>query len=78
MVLLSHHIKKIECYFSLKAESYSSLAQWDNATQETLNAVETIYMVGGNEKPVERAILLSGQTRFDTAQVVLNFIKQKG
>lgn len=47
----------------------------DVVQQEYLDAAKKIYVVGGTNKPVERAILLSGADRYATCQRVLDFIR---
>ncbi|HDK7176487.1 TPA: N-acetylmuramoyl-L-alanine amidase [Clostridium botulinum] len=39
------------------------------------NNVGRIYMVGGSEKPVVDTVLISQSSRYDTAQAVINYIK---
>jgi N-acetylmuramoyl-L-alanine amidase len=46
----------------------------DNVLKEDLDSAKNIYVVGGSKKPVERAILLTGYTKFDTCRRVLDFI----
>lgn len=43
----------------------------DNLTQDIIDACTNIYMVGGSTKPCDRAVLISGATRFDTIKAVL-------
>lgn len=47
----------------------------DAVQNEDLNAFQNIYVVGGSVKPIERAKLISGATRFDTCQMVLDIIR---
>ncbi|MHB9924553.1 N-acetylmuramoyl-L-alanine amidase [Clostridium botulinum] len=39
------------------------------------NSVGRIYMVGGSEEPVADTVLISQSSRYDTAQAVINYIK---
>ncbi|BAO04867.1 cell wall binding repeat 2-containing protein (precursor) [Clostridium botulinum B str. Osaka05] len=39
------------------------------------NNTGKVYMVGGSEKPVSNTILITGNKRMDTAQAVVNYIK---
>lgn len=50
-----------------------------DATKETdIDAAQNVYVVGGNQKPVDRAILLSGGDRYATCARVLDFIAKGG
>lgn len=48
----------------------------DNLTQDVIEATENVFVVGGIWKPTDKAVLLSGQDRFDTMQVVLKYISK--
>lgn len=50
------------------------LVTTENVTPELLDCVENIYMVGGTEKLIDRAVLIAGADRFKTAEEVLKFI----
>lgn len=52
----------------------SPICSKNNLTQDTINSVETFYMVGGTWKPTTNTILLSGKDRYETMQVVLEYI----
>lgn len=48
----------------------------DRVTPEYLNAAKNIYVVGGSNKPIDRAILISGADRYETCRKVLDFIRK--
>lgn len=50
------------------------LVTTENVTSELFDCAENIYMVGGQQKPVDRAVLIAGKDRFLTAAEVLKFI----
>lgn len=50
------------------------LVTTENVTPELFDCAETIYMVGGKIKPIDRAILVSGDDRFKTAAEVLKIV----
>lgn len=50
------------------------LVTTENVTPELFDCAENIYMVGGTEKPIDRAVLITGTDRFKTAEEVLKFI----
>lgn len=50
----------------------------NNLTQDIIDTTKHIFVVGGTWKPTDNATLISGQGRNDTAQAVLNFIKNGG
>lgn len=50
------------------------LVTTENVTQELFDCAETVYMVGGTQKPIDRAILVSGTDRFKTAAEVLKIV----
>lgn len=54
------------------------VAYLNRISNADLETVQTIYVVGGSTKPVEKAILISGSDRYDTCQKVLEFIRAKG
>lgn len=54
------------------------VAYLDAAKQSDIEAAQKVYVVGGNQKPVDRAILLSGGDRYATCARVLDFIARGG
>lgn len=54
------------------------LAYLDAVKQTDIKTVQNIYIVGGNQQPVERAFLFSGKDRYETCQNVLDFIANGG
>lgn len=51
------------------------VAYMDAIQAEDLNFAQNIYVIGGSVKPLERAKLISGATRYDTCQSVIDFIR---
>lgn len=51
------------------------VAYMDAIQAEDLNFAQNIYVIGGSVKPLERAKLISGATRYDTCQSVIHFIR---
>ncbi|WP_242837414.1 peptidoglycan recognition protein family protein [Desulfitobacterium metallireducens] len=50
------------------------VAYLDAIQADDLNSAQNIYVIGGSVKPLERATLISGATRYDTCQKVIDFI----
>jgi len=51
------------------------VAYLDAVQVEDLNSAQNIYVIGGTAKPLDRVKLISGETRYDTCQKVLDFIR---
>jgi len=49
----------------------------DSVSEDTLNAAENIYVVGGSKKPCDKAVLISGTDRYDTCRKVLDICQGK-
>lgn len=54
------------------------VAYLDATKQTDIDATQNVYVVGGNQKPVDRAILISGGDRYATCARVLDFIMKGG
>jgi len=54
------------------------VAYLDAVKQSDIEAAQKVYVVGGSNKLIERAILISGNDRFATCQRVLDFIAKGG
>lgn len=48
----------------------------ENFTPDVDAAVENVYMVGGGKRPCDRATVISGDDRFNTAIAVFRFMKK--
>ncbi|ADY57364.1 N-acetylmuramoyl-L-alanine amidase family 2 [Syntrophobotulus glycolicus DSM 8271] len=49
----------------------------DQLTDDTVQGAENIYVVGGSDKPVSSAILISGSNRYETCRKVLDICGNK-